>query len=67
MYILSFIGFWNKSFNFGKFAFFADSLSRAQKLSNKVSFDIFGHKTWALEGGVKLTPPQRILVSFQVQ
>ena len=57
MYILSFIGFWNKSFNFGKFAFFADSLSRAQKLSNKVSFDIFGHKTWDLEGGSNCPPP----------
>ena len=50
--------------NFCKFAnFFADSKSRAQELSNDVSFVIFGHKTWDLEGGVKLTPPQRILVS----
>ena len=31
--------------------FFADSKSRAQELSNVVSFVIFGHKTWDLEGG----------------
>ena len=37
--------------------FFADSKSRAQELSNDVSFIIFGHKTWDLEGVVKLTPP----------
>ena len=42
--------------------FFADSKSRAQELSNDVSFVIFGHKTWNLEGGVKLTPPPHILV-----
>ncbi len=42
--------------------FFADSKSRAQELSHDVSFVIFGHQTWDLEGGVKLTPPQRILV-----
>ena len=36
--------------------FFADSKSRAQELSNDVSFVIFGHKTWDLEGGgVKLS------------
>ena len=41
--------------------FFADSKSRAQELSNDVSFVIFGHQTWDLEGGeVKLT--QHILV-----
>ena len=28
--------------------FFADSKSRAQELSNDVSFVIFGHKTWDL-------------------
>ena len=51
-------GFCNKKFNFRKFAiFFADSKSRAQTLSNDVSFVIFGHQTWDLEGGVKLTPP----------
>ena len=31
--------------------FFADSKSRAQELSNDVSFVIFGHKTWDFEGG----------------
>ncbi len=46
-------GFCDKKFNFSKFAnFFADSKSRAQELSNDVSFVIFGHKTWDLEGGV---------------
>ena len=51
-------GFFDKKFNFRKFAnFFADSKSRAQELSNDVSFVKFGHKTWDLEGGVKLTPP----------
>ena len=40
--------------------FFADSKSRAQDLSNDVSFVIFGHQTWDLEGGVKLTPPPSI-------
>ena len=51
--------FFDKQFNFCKFAnFFADSKSRAQELSNDVSFVIFGHQTWVLEGGeVKLTPP----------
>ena len=67
MYILSIFilitGFCDKKFNFRKFAkFFADSKSRAQELSNDVSFVIFGHKTWDLEEGVKLTPPQHILV-----
>ena len=38
--------------------FFADSKSRAQELSNEVSFVIFGHKTWDLEGGgVQIEPP----------
>ena len=37
---------------FSKFAnFFADSKSRAQGLSNDVSFVIFGHQTGDLEGG----------------
>ena len=59
-------GFCNKKFNFCKVAnFFADSKSRAQELSNDVSFVIFGHKTWDLEGGgVKLTPPAYL--GFQV-
>ena len=56
-------GFCDKKFNFCKFAiFFADSKSRAQELSNDVSFVIFGHKTWDLEGGGQIDPPQRILV-----
>ena len=43
-------GFCDKKFNFRKFAnFFADSKSRAQELSNDVSFVIFGHKKWDLE------------------
>ena len=45
-------GFCDKKLNFCKFAiFFADSKSRAQELSNDVSFVIFGHQTWDLEGG----------------
>ena len=45
-------GFCDKKFNFCKCAnFFADSKSKAQELSNDVSFVIFGHKTWDLEGG----------------
>ena len=36
-----------------KFNFFADAKSRAQELSYDVSFLIFGHQTWDLEGGVK--------------
>jgi len=51
----------SKMYNFSFFGqiYFADSKSRAQ---DDVSFVIFGHKTWDLEGGVKLTPPQHILV-----
>jgi len=42
----------DKKFNCCKFAnFFADSKSRAQELSNDVSFVIFGHQTWDLERG----------------
>ena len=51
-------GFCNKKIQFLQICkFFADSKSRAQELSNDVSFVIFGHQTWDLEGGVKLTPP----------
>ena len=39
---------------------FADSKSRAQELSNDVSFVIFGHKTWDLEGGGKIDPPPSV-------
>ena len=49
-----------KKFIFCKFAiFFADSKSTVRELSNDVSFVIFRHQTWDLEGG---GPPQRILV-----
>ena len=42
---------------------FCDSKSRAQELSNDVSFVIFGHQTWDLEGGGgQIDPPQHILV-----
>ena len=56
-------GFCDKKFNFCKFAnFLADSKSIAQELSNDVSFVIFGHETWDLEGGGQIDPPQHILV-----
>ena len=55
-------GFCDKKFDFCKFAnSFADSKSRAQVLSNDVSFVIFGHKTWDLSwfsstpAGIRLT------------
>ena len=59
MYNFSFFGqlFFCKHFYYitgfceKKFNFFADSKSRAQELSNGVSFVIFGHQTWDLEGG----------------
>ena len=51
-------GFCDKKFNFSKFAnFSADSKSRAQELSSDVSFVIFGHQTWDLEGGSNWPPP----------
>ena len=41
-----------KKINLCKFAnFFADSKSKVQELSNDVSYVIFGHQTWDLEGG----------------
>ena len=53
------IGFCDKKFNFCKFSnLFADSKSRAQELSNDVSFVIFGHQKWDLEGGGQI-PQQR--------
>ena len=45
---------------FANLQFFADSKSRAQELSNDVSFVIIGHQTWDLEGGDP--SPQHILV-----
>ena len=44
------------------FIFWTNSKSRAQELSNDVSFVIFGHETWDLEGGGQIDPPQHILV-----
>ena len=59
----------SKMYNFSFFGqnilqiVFADSKSRAQELSNDVSFVIFGHQTWDLErGGGQIDPPQHILV-----
>ena len=40
--------------------FFADSKSRAQELFIDVSFVIFGHQTWDLEGGGSNWPPPSI-------
>ena len=37
--------------------FLADSKSRAQELSSDVSFVIFEHQTWDLEGGGQIDPP----------
>ena len=45
-------GFCNKKNQFLQICnFFADSKSRAQELSNDVSFVIFKHQTWDSEGG----------------
>ena len=53
--------FCDYKFNFCKFAnFFADSKSSAQELSINVSFVIFGHQTWDLEGGGQIYPPPTI-------
>ena len=49
-----------------QFCNFADSKSRAQALSNDVSFVIFGHQTWDLEGGGSNCPPPIAYPSFQV-
>ena len=46
--------------------FFSDSKSKAQELSNDVSFVIFGHKTWDLEGGGQFDPPHPAYPGFQV-
>ena len=56
-----------KMYYFCKFAiFFPDSKSRAQELSNDVSFVTFGHKTWDLEGGGQIDPPPPAYPGFQV-
>ena len=53
-------GYCDKKFNFSKFAiFFAYSKSRAQELSNDVSFVIFGHQTWNLVYPGFQVPQQR--------
>ena len=50
-----------KKFNFCKLAnFFVDFKSRVQELSNDVSFVIFGHQTWDLEGGSNCPPPPSV-------
>ena len=60
-------GFSKKSLNFCKFAnFLADSKSRAQELSNDVSFVIFEHQTLDLEGGGQIDPPSPAYPGFQV-
>ena len=59
--------FCKKNLNFCKFAiFFADSKSKAPELSNDVSFVIFGHQTWNLEGGGQIDPPPQRILRFQV-
>ena len=42
------------------FAFLQIQKSRAQELSNDVSFVIFGHQTWDLEGGGQIDHPPSI-------
>ena len=47
--------------------FFAVSINRAQELSNAVSFVIFGHQTWDLEGGGgQIDPPPPMYPGFEV-
>jgi len=46
--------------------FFADVKSRAQELSNDISFVIFGHQTWDLEGGGGQIDPLPAYPGFQV-
>ena len=44
----------------------ADSKSRAQELSNDVSFVIFAYQTWDLEGGPNYPPLPTAYPGFQV-
>ena len=44
----------------------SDSKSKAYDLSNYVSFVIFGHQTWDLEGGRQIEPPPPAYPGFQV-
>ena len=54
IYNVSFFGHFFCQFAY----FFADFKSRAQELSNDVSFVILGHQTWDLEwGGGQIDPP----------
>ena len=46
-----------KGVSLKKKSIFAKSKSRAQELFNDVSFVIFGHQTWDLEGGGRIDPP----------
>ena len=55
-----------KGVSLKKKSIFAKSKSRAQELFNDVSFVIFGHQTWDLEGGGELTPPPAAYPGFQV-
>ena len=56
-------GFCDKNSIFGNLQFFLQILKVEHKrLSSDILFVIFWHKTWDLEVGVKLTPPQHILV-----
>ena len=43
----------------------ADSKSRAQELSNDVSFVIFAYQTWDLEGGPNYPPPPQHILVFK--
>ena len=53
-----------KNLIFAKFQFFADSKSRAQELYSDVSFVVFGHHTWDLEGGGGQIDPPPIVSWF---
>jgi len=70
MYILLFCAeFFLQKFSllldFAKKFNFSDSKSRAQELSNDVSFFIFGHQPWDLEGEGQIGPPPQY-PGFQV-
>ena len=65
MYILLFCAeFFLEKFllllDFAKKFNFSDSKSRAQELSNDVSFFIFGHQPWDLEGEGQIGPPPTV-------
>ena len=57
----------NQNFNFCKFEkLFAESKRRTKELSNDVSFVIFGHQIWDLEGGGQIDYPPPAYPGFQV-